>query len=175
MSALASAPIVVVMGVSGCGKSTIGAALADRLRVPFQDADDLHPVSNVDKMAQGVPLTDADRAPWLCAIGGAMAQSMTSGLVVACSALRLAYRDTLRRHSPDVYFLHLSATRNVLAARMVVRSAHFMPLSLLESQLATLEPLTTKENGLAVDAELSVDRILGIAEPAIRAFAPHEG
>ncbi|MBS1673446.1 MAG: gluconokinase [Actinobacteria bacterium] len=170
MNAPARAPLVVVMGVSGCGKSTVGAALADRLRVPFQDADDLHPAANVDKMARGLALTDEDRAPWLAAVGQALAQRETTGLVIACSALRAIYRDTLRLHAPDVFFVHLDATRDVLAARMVVRSDHFMPLSLLESQLATLEPLTPHENGLTVDATESVERILALTEPAIRAL-----
>ncbi|MDQ4215149.1 gluconokinase [Microbacterium capsulatum] len=171
MSAPAHAPLVVVMGVSGCGKSTVGAALADRLRIPFQDADDLHPDTNIDKMARGIPLTDDDRAPWLATVGRELAQSESTGLVIACSALRTAYRDILRAHAANVVFVHLAATRNVLAARMMVRSAHFMPLSLLESQLATLEPLSPQENGLTADADQSIERILGIAEPAIRALA----
>jgi gluconokinase len=174
MNAPTHAPLIVVMGVSGCGKSTVGAALADRLRVPFQDADDLHPAANIDKMARGIPLTDEDRAPWLAAVGRELAQSETTGLVIACSALRAIYRDILRTHAADVFFVHLAVTKNVLAARMVVRSEHFMPLSLLESQLATLEPLTPHENGLTLDAAQSIERILGIAEPAIRTLAPEK-
>lgn len=171
MSATLRGPLVVVMGVSGCGKSTVGAALADRLRIPFRDADDLHPAANVDKMSRGIPLTDVDRVPWLAVVGAILATHSTTGLVIACSALRGAYRDILRVHAPDVFFVHLAATRNVLAARMAVRSEHFMPLSLLESQLGTLEPLAPQESGLAVDANQSVDRILGLVEPAVRHLA----
>jgi gluconokinase len=164
-----SGPLVVVMGVSGCGKSTTGAALADRLRVPFRDADDLHPAANVEKMSRGVPLTDDDRAPWLAIVGEELARHRLTGLVVACSALKASYRDVLRRHAPDVFFVHLEATKQVLAQRMVVRSEHFMPLTLLDSQLATLEPLGTDESGLVVSAAQSVDAITGVAERAIRA------
>lgn len=163
-----SAPLVVVMGVSGCGKSTVGAALADRLRVPFLDADDLHPSSNVAKMSQGIPLTDDDRAPWLDAVGEKLAQHRLTGLVVACSALKTRYRGMLRHHVPQVFFVHLEATRQVLAQRMVFRSSHFMPLALLDSQLATLEPLAAEENGIAVSADQSVGDVIGVVERALR-------
>jgi gluconokinase len=168
MTPPARVPLVVVMGVSGSGKSTIGAALADRVRVPFRDADELHPATNIDKMARGIALTDEDRVPWLTVVGRELAQSETTGLVVACSALRANYRDILRAHAAEVFFVHLATTRNVLAARMVVRSAHFMPLGLLESQLATLEPLLPWESGLTIDAAQNIERILGTAETAIR-------
>ncbi len=161
-------PLVVVMGVSGSGKSTLGAALAERLRVAFRDADDLHPSENVEKMARGVPLTDADRAPWLEIVGGELAAQRPSGLVVACSALRRRYRDVLRRHAPEVFFVHLEAGRRVLAQRMVMRSEHFMPFTLLDSQLATLEPLGADEGGLTIDADRSVEMIVGAAERMIR-------
>ncbi len=169
MNASTTGALVIVMGVSGCGKSTVGAALADRLRIPFTDGDDLHPPSNVEKMSRGVPLTDDDRAPWLAAVGAELARRRSTGLVIACSALKAAYRDIIRAHAADVFFRHLQVTKQVLAARMVVRSEHFMPLSLLDSQLDTLQPLSADENGLAVDAEQSVDRIIGLAEKAVRA------
>jgi gluconokinase len=164
-----SRPLVVVMGVAGSGKSTVGAALADRLRLPFADADDLHPAANVDKMSRGIPLTDADRAPWLTAVGEEIARHRVPGLVVACSALKVAYRDALRAHAPEAVFLHLETTKQVLAQRMLVRSEHFMPLALLDSQLDTLEPLTGDENGFTIDARRSVDEITGRAERVLRA------
>ncbi|MFB4350762.1 gluconokinase [Microbacterium sp. CR_7] len=169
MSVIApSGPLVVVMGVSGCGKSTIGAALAERLRVPFRDADDLHPASNVEKMSRSIPLTDEDRWPWLAIVGEDLARHRVTGIVVACSALRGVYRDVLREHAPDVFFVHLDASKQVIAQRMVVRSEHFMPLALLDSQIATLEPLAVGEAGLVVSAARSVDAIVGAAERAVR-------
>jgi carbohydrate kinase (thermoresistant glucokinase family) len=133
---------LVVMGVSGCGKSSLGAALATALALPFTDADDLHPVGNRAKMAAGQPLTDADRWPWLQAVGAVLAGGAG---VVACSALRRAYRDRLRATAGPVQFLHLVAPREVIAQRLAARRGHFMPVALLESQLATLEPLALGE------------------------------
>ncbi|WP_421733921.1 gluconokinase [Cellulomonas sp.] len=144
---------VVVMGVSGCGKSTVGSLLADRLGVPFLDADSLHPPANLAKMAGGVPLTDADRWPWLRLVGSALAGA-PDGTVVACSALRRAYRDVLREAAPDVRFVHLVGTHAQLSARMSSREGHFMPASLLDTQLATLEPLEPDEQGIALDCTL---------------------
>ncbi|WP_334152147.1 gluconokinase [Microbacterium sp.] len=163
-----SGPLIVVMGVSGCGKSTVGEALSARLCLPFQDADDLHPHANLDRMSRGIPLTDDDRRPWLRAVGEELRRHRPSGLVMACSALRVAYRDALRTQAPDVFFLHLTVTRGVLAARMVTRGDHFMPLALLDSQLDTLEPLAPHEQGLAVNATQRIDRIIGLAQSAIR-------
>ena len=130
------------MGVSGCGKSSLGAALATTLALPFTDADDLHPAANRAKMAAGQPLTDADRWPWLQAVGAVLASNAG---VVACSALRRAYRDRLRDAAGPVQFLHLVAPREVIAERLAARRGHFMPLALLDSQLATLEPLAPAE------------------------------
>ena len=167
-----TAPLIVVMGVSGCGKSTVGAALAERLRVPFRDADDLHPAANVDKMSRGIALTDDDRAPWLHLVGEELFRHRVTGLVIACSALRVAYRDILRAHAPATHFVHLETTRQVIAQRMVVRSEHFMPLTLLDSQIATLEPLAVDEHGHVVNAERSVTDIIAVAEREIRSITP---
>lgn len=144
---------VVVMGVSGCGKSTVGALLADRLGVPFLDADSLHPPENLAKMARGTPLDDADRWPWLRVVGSALA-GYPDGAVVACSALRRAYRDLLGEAVPGLRFVHLVGTREQLAARMRDRDGHFMPVSLLDTQLATLEPLGVDEPGIVLDCTL---------------------
>jgi carbohydrate kinase (thermoresistant glucokinase family) len=133
---------LVVMGVSGCGKSSLGAALATALVLPFTDADDLHPAANRAKMAAGQPLTDNDRWPWLQAVGAVLAAEAG---VVACSALRQAYRDRLRAAAGPVQFLHLVAPREVIAERLAARRGHFMPIALLDSQLATLEPLAPGE------------------------------
>lgn len=145
-----SAPAYVVMGVSGCGKSTVGRALAGRLGLAFRDGDELHPAANIAKMARGEPLTDADRAPWLRAVAAAL----SPGTVMACSALRRSYRDLLRAEAPcPVVFLHLHGRREVLLERMTRREGHFMPAALLDSQLATLEPLEADEPHLAVDID----------------------
>lgn len=142
---------LVIMGVSGCGKSSIGAALADRLKIGFRDADDLHSVENRDKMAAGQPLTDADRLPWLQQVGAALHRA--DALVMACSALRRSYRDLLRDATQgQVCFLHLTAPQQVIAERLAQRKAHFMPTTLLASQIATLEPLAPDETGCTIDA-----------------------
>jgi len=141
---------IVVMGVAGCGKSTIGAALASRLGAEFLDGDSLHPQANIDKMAAGTPLNDQDRAPWLAEIGRQFPAS-NSALVIACSALKRSYRDIIRSADPSVVFVHLHGTRELLNARMNARPGHFMPASLLDSQLATLEPLQSDEAGIVVD------------------------
>ncbi|MEG3613713.1 gluconokinase [Isoptericola haloaureus] len=157
---------VVVMGVSGCGKSTVGALLAARWHARFVDADDLHPASNVAKMSAGEPLTDADRAPWLRRTGEVIAETADAGraVVVACSALRRTYRDMLRDGAGgDVAFVHLTADRDLLVERTTCRTDHFMPPALLDSQLATLEPLASDETGTTVDVttapETVVDRV----------------
>lgn len=138
------------MGVSGAGKTTIGQALADALHAPFVDGDDLQPPANVRKMASGAPLTDADRAPWLARVGEVLAGS--PGTVVACSALRRGYRDAIRAVAPGAVFVQLEVGPGELAARVRARRGHYMPASLLPSQLATLEPLAADEAGVSVDA-----------------------
>jgi len=144
------------MGVSGTGKSTIGVALADALGLPFVEGDDLHPAANVAKMAAGVPLTDADRAPWLDRVAGALARPV----VVTCSALKRRYRDRLRDAAPDVAFVYLHGTAELLAARMEGRDGHFMPTALLASQLATLEVPAPDEDAIPVDVALRPDEIV---------------
>jgi len=152
-------PPIVVMGVSGSGKSTVGRALADRLHVDFEDGDDLHPPGNVAKMAAGQPLDDADRAPWLATVGQWLAEHPNGG-VIACSALRRPYRDALRGHAPSAVFLELDCDEAVLHERVAHRSDHFMPASLVVSQLDTLEPLQPDEGGLAIPGDLHVDAIV---------------
>ena len=150
---------VVVMGVSGSGKSTVGAALAGRLRVPFEDADDLHPSANIAKMSRGEPLDDADRYPWLELIGMWLVNHADGG-VIACSALKRKYRDQLRHHCHDVVFLHLEGGRELIEKRQASRPGHFMPASLLTSQFQTLEPLAPDERGVVVEVAGSVDEIV---------------
>ena len=140
------------MGVSGSGKSTVGSALAQRLRVPFLDADTVHPPANIAKMAAGDPLDDRDRFPWLEAVGEWLA-SHGDGGVVACSALKRKYRDQLRKHCPRVEFLHLSGSPDLISGRLAARSGHFMPAGLLRSQFDTLEPLGADERGVVVDLD----------------------
>ncbi len=150
---------IVVMGVSGSGKSTVGAALAQRLRVPFADADDFHPAANIAKMSAGHPLDDDDRYPWLERIGQWLANHPEGG-VMSCSALKRAYRDQLRDHAPQTEFLHLYGTPEVIGRRQASRPGHFMPASLLQSQFDTLEPLDPDEGGLVIDVDQAVDSIV---------------
>ncbi len=153
------AAAIVVMGVSGSGKSTAGAALAQRLRVPFADADDFHPPANIAKMTAGRALDDDDRFPWLEIIGQWLDQHSDGG-VMSCSALKRAYRDQLRRHCPDVRFLHLSGSAEVIERRQASRPGHFMPASLLASQFHTLESLDADERGITIDVDQDIDAIV---------------
>ena len=141
------------MGVSGAGKSAVGIALAELLGSEFRDADSLHPATNVAKMAAGTPLTDLDRWPWLDLVGRALAGAPDTGLVVACSALKRSYRDAIRAAAPAVRFVHLVVPRTVLGERVAGRPGHFMPASLVDSQLETLEALGADESGVIVDSE----------------------
>lgn len=148
---------LIAMGVSGCGKSTLGALLADRLGWPFEDGDSFHPPENVEKMRAGTPLTDEDRWPWLRAIAAriADARGQGAGVVIACSALRRAYRDALRDGQADLRFLHLTGEPALIMARQAARQGHYMPASLVASQFATLELPDTEADviDLEVDAE----------------------
>ena len=162
----AAAPVIVVMGVCGCGKSSIGAALAARHGWRFLEGDDLHPPANVARMSQGLPLTDEDRLGWLDAIGAHIAEAgrAGTGLVVACSALKRSYRTRLDAAGTDVRFLHLSGDRTLIEARMAARTNHFMPLSLIESQFATLEPPGADERAVSVSVDQPPEALLEEAE-----------
>lgn len=151
---------IVVMGVSGSGKSTVGAALAQRLRVRFADADDFHPPANIEKMSSGQPLNDDDRFPWLDAIGEWLSARCSDGGVMSCSALKRKYRDQLRRHCPDVILLHLAGSPEVIGRRQASRPGHFMPASLLASQFQTLEPLQADERGVTIDVDQDIDSVV---------------
>lgn len=140
---------IVLMGVAGCGKSSVGAALSDLLGIPYIDGDDLHPAANVEKMRAGHPLTDADRWPWLDACAATLARGET---ILGCSALKRAYRDRLRG-AGGVTFVHLSGPRDLIAARMAQRSGHYMPLSLLDSQFAALEPPQADEAAITISID----------------------
>jgi gluconokinase len=139
---------ILVMGVSGSGKSTVGARLAQTLSLPFVDGDDLHPAGNKKKMAAGIPLSDQDRAPWLDAVWEVLARG---AVIVACSALRRRYRDRLRTAAPRLRLIYLSGSATLLAQRLAGRSHAFMPAKLLGSQLAALEPPDADEQALVVD------------------------
>ncbi|GAB3478697.1 gluconokinase [Polaromonas eurypsychrophila] len=145
--------IFVVMGVSGCGKSTVGALLAEALKLPFLEGDVLHPESNVARMAAGVALSDEDREGWLQALAERLrqAQAAARGLVLSCSALKRSYRDILRSGAPGLHFVYLHGEYELLAVRMAARTGHYMPLSLLASQLATLEVPGLGENVQSFD------------------------
>ncbi|MEH0632543.1 MULTISPECIES: gluconokinase [Streptomyces] len=164
--------VVVVMGVAGTGKTTIGPLLAARLGVPYAEGDDFHPEANIAKMSAGTPLDDADRGPWLDAIGAWAHGRDGLGGVVSCSALKRAYRDRLRAAAPGVVFLHLAGDRALIEDRMSHRQGHFMPTALLDSQFATLQPLEADEAGVAVDVSGSPEEIAERAVTALRGTGP---
>lgn len=152
----------IIMGVSGCGKSTVGQLLAERLGLPFAEGDEFHSAANRAKMAAGIALVDDDRWPWLASLRDWMSAQADAGqsTVVACSALRRAYREVLREARGEVLFVHLRVTPDALAQRMTERVGHYMPPSLLASQLATLEELGPDEHALVLDAGVDVDGIV---------------
>jgi len=158
-------PAIVVMGVQGCGKSTVGRALAEVLGIRFEDGDDLHSVEARGRMASGRPLTDADRIPWLNRIAERIVASAERNepLVVACSALKRSYRDLMRAAVPTLVFLELYGDQDLIAERLTHRDHEYMPPSLLASQFAALEPLTADEAGLRIDLATTPDHIVGLA------------
>ena len=144
------------MGVAGCGKSTIGEALAPVLSARYIDGDSLHPPANIAKMSRGDPLQDADRWPWLDAVGAALMENT----IIGCSALKRAYRDRIRKLAPDATFIYLAGDRAVIDARMAARTGHFMPLSLLDSQFAALEPPEADERAVVVSIDQPVTAVV---------------
>ena len=163
--------VVVVMGVAGTGKTTIGPLVAEALGIPYAEGDDFHPAANVAKMSAGVPLDDTDRGPWLDAIGAWAHDRAGLGGVVSSSALKRIYRDRLRAAAPGVVFLHLTGDRALIERRMGARRGHFMPTALLDSQFATLQPLQEDEAGVAVDVSGSPAEITERAVAALRRLA----
>ncbi len=160
-----TAPRLVIMGVSGCGKSTVGERLAQRLGVPFLEGDALHPPHNVALMAAGTPLTDADRADWLDAIAGRLSDLLPDeGMVVSCSALKRMYRDRLRVAASDLQFVHLHGDPALLATRLAQRQGHYMPPALLISQLETLEIPSADESALSLDITEPADILVAQIE-----------
>lgn len=168
---MATPLLVLVMGVSGCGKSSVGAGLAAALGLPFLEGDSLHPPDNIARMAAGIPLTDEDRRGWLDSIAERLAEAagQGTGLVVACSALKRAYRDRLRRAAPGLRIVYLAGTRDLVGGRLATRQGHFMPTTLLDSQFATLEPPDATEGALAFDIGSPVSEIV---EEAARRLIP---
>ncbi len=160
---------IVVMGVSGCGKSTVGPLLAARLGWAFEDGDAFHPPANVAKMSAGTPLTDDDRWPWLAAIAARIARARAdgSGVVLGCSALKRAYRDALRDGHGDVRFVHLAGSLELIAARQAARRGHFMPPSLMASQFAALEPPVDEADAVTLGVDGAPD---ALADAALRAL-----
>ncbi|MBY5797419.1 gluconokinase [Rhizobium leguminosarum] len=162
---------IIVMGVSGCGKSSAGEKLAEALHMAFVEGDALHPAANVEKMSKGIPLTDDDRMPWLDRIGEDIKASLekSEGIIVSCSALKRIYRDRLRAAAGgNLFFVYLEGSRALLMKRMGERKGHFMPVSLLDSQLATLEVPTGEQGVVTVDID---DTMEGIAATALKGLA----
>lgn len=165
---------VIVMGVSGCGKTSVGEKLAEALHCRFIEGDSLHPPDNIAKMSAGIPLDDLDRWPWLDVIGAHLAESRARGeaIVVSCSALKKVYRDRLRQAAGGrLAFVFLEGARAVFEARMKSRPGHFMPASLLDSQFAALEPPNAEPCVVTVDVSLSIDAITQQALDGLRRLA----
>lgn len=147
------------MGVAGCGKSSVGIALAPVLGAHYIDGDDLHPAENIAKMSKGDPLTDADRGPWLDKVGEALRGK--GRRIIGCSALKRRYRDRITAAAQEpVTFVHLAGSRAVIEARMLARRGHFMPPALLDSQFAALEPPGADENAIVVDIDQPFDQVI---------------
>ncbi|MEM8570565.1 MAG: gluconokinase [Pseudomonadota bacterium] len=156
------------MGVSGCGKTSVGQALSAACEMRFIDGDDLHPERNIQKMSKGQPLDDDDRRPWLVEVGRTLA-TIERSTVIGCSALKKKYRDLIRSEAVEaVHFIHLDASKDVLAERHAQRKGHFMPPSLLNSQFEALEPLDPDELGIRIDIERPFSEVVGKAEMYVR-------
>ncbi|WP_313531163.1 gluconokinase [Shinella sp.] len=163
---MTNARAIVVMGVSGCGKTSVAEGLAATLSAAFIEGDSLHPATNVEKMSKGIPLDDADRWPWLDIIGRALSDALAQdkSIVVSCSALKKSYRDRLRAAAGGkLAFVFLKGSRELLLGRMTARRNHFMPASLLDSQLATLEDPSGEPGVIAVDIDAPIERIVAAA------------
>ena len=163
---MTNARAIVVMGVSGCGKTSVAEGLAAALSAAFIEGDSLHPAANVEKMSKGIALDDADRWPWLDIVGRVLSDALAKdeSVVVSCSALKKAYRDRLRTAAGgSLAFVYLKGSRDLLLARMTARRNHFMPASLLDSQLATLEDPTGEAGVVTVDIDASIERIVAAA------------
>lgn len=175
MNGISSPRCVIVMGVSGSGKTTVGRAMAERWGDEFIESDKLHSASDIHKMASGTPLDDDDRLPWLHAIGGKLRDEAAADrrTVTACSALKRENRNVLREYAPGAFFVELDGPLDVVRERVLSRHHEFMPPSLLESQYATLEPLEPDELGLRVDVTLHVDEIVDLVEHALAAQPLH--
>jgi gluconokinase len=150
---IASPVVLVVMGVSGCGKTTVAAILAGRLDWSFEEGDALHPQANIDKMHAGHPLTDEDRVPWLEKVADWVDERLDAGEngLITCSALKRSYRDLINRRGAGVMFVYLAGSRATIAARLVARQGHFMPPSLLDSQFADLQEPSAQEPAIRID------------------------
>lgn len=160
------------MGVAGCGKSTVGKAVADHFEIPWVEGDSLHDPASIEKMSNGEPLTDADRWPWLQRVGEQLS-GYDAAAVVGCSALRKVYRQHIVSHSTmPLAFIHLAAEQSIIGRRMQERKGHFMPASLLDSQFKTLEPLTPDETGVVIDISQSVERVVAEAIDYAETFFP---
>ncbi|TRY20293.1 gluconokinase [Tessaracoccus rhinocerotis] len=158
------------MGVSGSGKTTVGELIANDLGGDFVDGDALHPAANIAKMSRGIPLDDDDRGPWLQEVGARLELARAEGrtLVLGCSALKRSYRDVIRAGAPETVFVHLHGSRDLLWERMQVRPGHFMPASLLDSQLATLEMLEGEEHGRVFDVSADPETLASVATAWLR-------
>jgi gluconokinase len=165
-------PTVLVMGVCGCGKSTIGAQLAQRLNVTYLEGDAFHPPANIERMRAGQPLTDDDRAGWLAALAQALAKHQAQGVVLSCSALKRRYRDVLRQGAPGLRIVLLHGSEPLLQARLHARQHHYMPASLLASQLATLQMPDPDEHATVLDIAEPVAAIVQAAHAAVSRAAP---
>lgn len=167
-------PPMIVMGVQGTGKTTIGSALGELLGVTFIDSDDLHPPANKVKMAAGTPLEDEDRVPWLKIVGATIVANAAEGrtTIVACSALKRWYRELLRSSVPELQFIHLAGQRDLVASRLATRQHEFMPTTLLDSQFEVLEPLAPWEAGVVVPVAGTPAEIVDVVAEYLARPAP---